>query len=340
MLVSLPSFIQGQSQQPAESVYKNIKVLQGTPSDQLLPAMQFISSALGVRCDHCHIENAFEKDDKEPKKVARQMITMMFQINRENFQGERRVTCYSCHRGGVRPAAIPAIAGQSLQEATDATAVPKEPVDQVLRRYLQAVGGAEAVTKIDSKVEKGRVTLAEGVEVPVEILTRRPAQRAMVMHSPSGKVSTVYDGRSGWIAAPNRPVRDLSSSENQAAIMEADPHFPVNLTQYFKDIQFETRERIGADTLNVLRATRPGMPPVRLYFHPRSGLLVRIVRFAESPLGLNPTQIDYSDYRTQNGVRIPFLWTVSQPEGKFSVRLDTVELNVPIDDATFQRPRR
>jgi Photosynthetic reaction centre cytochrome C subunit len=52
----------------AEQVYKNIQVLKGIPADQLMPSMQFMTSSLGVRCDHCHVEGAFEKDDKKPKQ--------------------------------------------------------------------------------------------------------------------------------------------------------------------------------------------------------------------------------------------------------------------------------
>ena len=49
---------------PAEAVYKNIVQLKGTPADQLMPAMQFISSSLGVQCDFCHVAGKMEADDK------------------------------------------------------------------------------------------------------------------------------------------------------------------------------------------------------------------------------------------------------------------------------------
>ena len=59
---------------PAEEVYKNIVQLKGTPADQLMPAMQFISSSLGVQCDFCHVQGKMEADDKGPKKTAREMM--------------------------------------------------------------------------------------------------------------------------------------------------------------------------------------------------------------------------------------------------------------------------
>jgi hypothetical protein len=77
---------------------------------------------------------------------------------------------------------------------------------------------------------------------------------------------------------------------------------------------------------------------VRLYFDKETGLLVRSVRYGESPLGLNPSQIDYGDYRDVDGVRVPFQLTLFQPKGISTIRLEEVRQNVPIDAAIFAKP--
>src|SRR5882757_11312137 len=92
-----------------EEQFKNIQTLKGIPADQLIPAMQFITASLGVECQFCHVEGAFEKDDKKPKQTARKMMAMMFAINKDNFEGHREVTCYSCHRGSIDPVETPAV---------------------------------------------------------------------------------------------------------------------------------------------------------------------------------------------------------------------------------------
>src|SRR5271166_3552897 len=89
--------------------FKNIQVLKDIPADQLIPAMQFITASLGVECQFCHVEGAFEKDDKKPKVTARKMIEMMIILNQDNFDGHREVTCYSCHRGSIDPVATPVV---------------------------------------------------------------------------------------------------------------------------------------------------------------------------------------------------------------------------------------
>jgi len=77
--------------QTAEQKYKNIQILKGIPADQLVPSMQFIAASLGVQCEFCHVERDRGSDEKKPKLVARKMMTMMMQINTDNFKGERVV---------------------------------------------------------------------------------------------------------------------------------------------------------------------------------------------------------------------------------------------------------
>src|ERR1700693_3598498 len=93
----------------AEEQFKDIQVFKGIPAEQLIPAMQFITASLGVECEFCHVQGAFEKNDKKPKQTARKMIEMMFAINKDNFEGHREVTCYSCHRGRTDPVAMPVV---------------------------------------------------------------------------------------------------------------------------------------------------------------------------------------------------------------------------------------
>jgi photosynthetic reaction center cytochrome c subunit len=97
----------GQPAKPAEEVYKNIQVLKGMPAPHLMEAMKAFKEALGVKCTFCHVEGAFDKDDKPQKQTARKMIPMARGINKDNFGGERRVTCWTCHRGAAEPESKP-----------------------------------------------------------------------------------------------------------------------------------------------------------------------------------------------------------------------------------------
>ncbi len=101
--------------QTAGEKFKNIQVLKDLPADRLLPTMRAFTKDLGVKCDFCHVQGAFDKDDKHEKIVARKMIQMAHQINADNFNGHMRVSCWTCHRGAQEPESKPPDAPPATQ---------------------------------------------------------------------------------------------------------------------------------------------------------------------------------------------------------------------------------
>jgi hypothetical protein len=329
----------------AEQVYKNIQVLKGVPAEQVIPAMQFISASLGVECEHCHVERAFEKDDKKPKQTARQMMRMMFAINKDNFDGHREVTCYSCHHGAAAPIGTPLVAGAEAKTEPQEQIKPGTgnteailPVSRVIDRYIQALGGADALEKISSRVEKGTLTGFGDRQFPIEIFAKAPDKRLSVMHLPDGDSITDYNGRVGWLGFSHGPPHEMTGPEVYGARMDADFHFALRLNQEFTQLRAVRQEKIGDEEAYLVAGLNSDQPPVRLYFSQQTGLLLRLVRYVETPLGRNPTQIDYGDYREADGVKVPFRWTLARPGGRFTIQVDEIQQNVPIDDAKFAMP--
>jgi photosynthetic reaction center cytochrome c subunit len=339
-----------------EDAYKNIETLKGIPADQLIPAMQFITYSLGVECSFCHVEGAFEKDDKKPKQAARKMMQMMFAINQQNFDGKREVTCYSCHRGSPHPVATPIIADSGApavpgaaqhedhehkdreDEDEHAPAPANVPsADQIFARYADGLGGASAIGKLSTRVEKGTINLGER-QLPVDIFSKVPGKRMTITHLPNGDSVTTYDGNSGWTSAPDRPTRDIPAPEAASARAETDLQLPIDFKQLFSDLRTGKPERIGDHDVYVVSGLNAGQPAAKFYFDEHSGLLLRLLRYVDSPLGRNPTQIDYADYRGQDGVKMPFQRTIARPGARFTIQIEQANDNVPVDDAKFAKP--
>ncbi len=328
----------------AEQVFKNIQTLKGVPAEQVQPTMQFISSSLGVNCQFCHVQDAFEKDDKKQKQTARQMIEMQMAINKANFKGKNEVTCFSCHRGAHDPVGIPIIADVDAEpkrpEAPNAEASqPALPsADQILDKYVQALGGADVIRKITSRTLKGTIAVGPR-QLPVEVLAKAPDKRIATVHTPNGDSITAFDGHTGWLGNPGpQPPHEMNSQETEAMRFDATFYLPLELKGMFKDFRVRPSDKIaGHDAVQVI-GINPDKPPVRLFFDKDSGLLLRIVRYDQTPLGSNPVQVDYADYRSQSGVKVPYQWTSARPRGRFTIQLSEVQMNAAIDDARFQKP--
>ena len=330
-------------QKLAEEQFKNIQALKGIPADQLIPAMQFISASLGVECEFCHVHEKMDSDDKKPKKIARQMITMMLDIDKNNFDGRLEVTCYTCHRGAAMPVSIPAIKDEEMagpggpeKKSVENPVLPKP--EELLDKYLAAVGGATAVEKITTRVQKGKLQAFGGQSFSAEVYSKAPDKRVSVMHLKDGDSVTAFDGQRGWLSVPGRPAHMMSASENNSARLDADLHFPVHVKTLYPKFKVDNGEKLDGHDTYLVTGYEEGRPPLRLYFDTQTGLLLRLIRYAQSPLGLNPTQIDYADYRDADGVKVPFRWTVSRPGNHFTIQVEEIKQNVPVDDAKFAAP--
>lgn len=149
---------------PVEQTKKNIKVLTGLPSSQLIPVMAFMANSLGVTCSHCHTGRTWEVDEKPAKETARAHLKMTRAINEQHFGGKVVVTCNSCHQGRLQPAATPLLAnvgwnraGQTLPALPDAGAVRRvapEPLGDMQGTIERYNGREEPVS--------GAFTIAEG----------------------------------------------------------------------------------------------------------------------------------------------------------------------------------
>jgi len=91
---------------------ENLKVLVGWSGAEVREEMRRMGDAIGVTCDHCHVQGNFASDEKRAKHTARRMLQLTLSLNAEYFPthvpavGDSRlgrITCYTCHQGAATP---------------------------------------------------------------------------------------------------------------------------------------------------------------------------------------------------------------------------------------------
>jgi hypothetical protein len=112
----------------------------------------------------------------------------------------------------------------------------------------------------------------------------------------------------------------------------------LHIQQTFPELRAEYPEKIGDRETYVLVGIRKSQLRAKFYFDEQSGLLMRLELYAESPLGLDPAQIDFADYRDVDGVQVPFRVTISQPGSSSIIQDEDVRQNIPIDATKFAKP--
>ncbi len=344
---------------------KNVKLLGDLPVSQFIPVMNYFASSLGRRCNFCHVNNNgqwdYASDAKPEKNSAREMIKLVLDTNKTFFKGNTEVSCYVCHRGRSNPLNVPPLplptpvpppagagggpggGGQQppgAQPQGSPTPRPTPiPADEILTKYVTAVGGQAAIDKIKSRTATGTITTANGQSGTYELI--QTADKAIeTISTPRVSIKLALNGSGGWESnGPNS--RELAGGD-LARVRNAYQLFSfLKLKEQYTRLRTGNRERIGDRDAYVVTASRSETEVERLYFDVETGLLVRRITYLRTMIGVIPTQWDFEDYRDVEGVKMPFTIRLSTTDAgnAFNVRKFTeIKLNGPVDDAKFVMP--
>lgn len=356
----------------APEKYKGIQVLKDVPADQLDLTMQYFIAATGFNCASCHMRDqatgAFTFDaDTRMKSTARQMIQLVQTVNAGSFGA--RINCATCHQGSNRPAGLqmaqmftPAeltlMSQQAAQQAArqggggpggapggrgGANQTPAPPVDEIVNKYITALGGQAAVAKLNSRVMSGTLVNRRGDSIPFTIEEKGNKVRETDT-TPQGATTTVWDGASAWIQ-PGANAADLPGFRGQHVSRLNDLRRAADLATRYENLTASRPTRLtltpGAAPIavNLLQGSPFAGVTERLYFDADSGLLIRRQIITRTPLNGTLTEvIDYSDYKDVAGVKMPF--TIKRNDWNTLDVLTIVDVkpNAQVDDARFAKP--
>jgi hypothetical protein len=358
----------------AEQAFKNVQALKGIPVDDFLETMGLMSAALQFDCSDCHVGAGTDSvdwaADTPRKRTARRMVNMVASINKDNFGGRQVVTCWTCHRNRDRPLTTPAmgtIYGMPALESDDIIVSPPglPSPESILDKYIEASGGAQRLAGLTTIAAKGTSVGFGGFGGggDVELLAKAPDKRATIIlfkaETGRGDQIRTFDGRDGWVRTPLNVLGEfqLRGGDLDGARFDAQLSFPGQIKQILTNLKAgppnsmtdlpapDSQSSLQQDvslgqnhSVNVLQGTGPRGLLVTLYFDRQSGLLLRELRYGNSPIGRVPTQVDFADYRDVNGIKLPFRITYAWLDGRDSIVLSEIKTNQPIDEAKFGRP--
>ncbi len=362
--VRLNSSVQEPKPKTIGEVEKNIKVLGEFPQTQLIPMMNVMAASLGVRCNYCHVNRSgqwdYAADEKPEKNTAREMITMTLGLNKVNAAVNKEVSCYTCHRGRTSPASVISLplpeppprgqGGPGGQRGTGGQAAPggaaqgaptPSPLpsaDDILNKYVTALGGQAAIDKLKTKSMTGTFSGANGITANFQVEQAAPDKFHVSATFEGGGMERGFNGTAGWEKS-GANMRDLpppALADLKAVYgMFAD----VKLKQQFTRMTVRKDKLNDRDVFVVMASTADGRRE-RLYFDAEGGLLLRRASATQTPLGIVPQQTDFEDYRDVDGVKLPFTiksFTIEQ--GTTGTRkYSEIKINPTIDDSKFNKP--
>ena len=214
-------------------------------------------------------------------------------------------------------------------------------VEQVLDKYVQALGGKSAIEKMSTLVTKGSVDVpSTGESGSMETYRKAPNKEMQMISTPSnGPSQRGFDGTAGWNWDPDSGPSDMSPADLMGMKLESAFYRDIRLKELYPKMSVKGKEKVGNREAYVIEAPREDGSSEKMYFDTQSGLLVQSEVPMEVPdEGKTIVNSQYEDYREVDGVKIPF--TIRQTSAYFDyvIKLNEVKFNQPIDDAKFKKP--
>lgn len=214
-------------------------------------------------------------------------------------------------------------------------------VDELLARYVEAMGGAKAINAVTSIVTKGTLDVA-GLSRggSFEIHQQAPNKVMTMMDAyPFGQIKVGYNGRSGWSQTVKEGVRPVKIAAQLAALQRSgDIYGAVRVKNNFAKITLAGTSHIGYREVYVLDL-QPALGAVeRLYLDAKTYLPARMNTVRNLGVVPVPVEIYYDDWQTVGGIKYPF--SISQRFEKltFSFTVKEVRHNVALDAKLFEAP--
>lgn len=211
------------------------------------------------------------------------------------------------------------------------------PVDEILDKYVQALGGKAEFEKVTSLAMKGTIEFPDlNLSGTTAEYFQNPKRMAVIVEIGGfGTVRTICDGTEAWTENPQTGVQKMTGAELSDLLRRADLHWHLKLKEYYPSLKIKDRETIIGQDVWVLEGTADGVTH-RWYFNVGNGQLIRFDTDAED--AEKSSSILISDYRPVGNVQLAYTASFTSPKLKWTRKLSEVRVNVPIDDALFAKP--
>lgn len=211
-------------------------------------------------------------------------------------------------------------------------------IDEILDRYEAAIGGKEAIAAITTYKMKGTFDLA-GMRGKMEVWRKEPSKTLSMVELPRvGTLKKGFDGERYWVQTPGGTLSDASPKEVAEMERDAEVFSVGNIKRSFESMKLENKARLNGRDMNVIEGKPAKGPAEKLFFDAENGLLVRwdMARRQVDRTVFVKAHLD--DYRPVSNVKVPFKIRFAFESFTFTVNLEEVVYNEPIDDAVFKKP--
>jgi hypothetical protein len=236
--------------------------------------------------------------------------------------------------------ALAQAAAKAPEKQPAATPAPATPsADQLLDRYIEAIGGRAAWKKLTTRISTGTIDVPKmSLSGTIEIREKAPNHLLATIIIAGASFRQGFDGTVGWTDDPQNGLHEESGAELEDTRRDADFYHPLDLHTLYSKFTVVGREKVGDRDAYAVEATRAGADPDKLYFDTQTALVLRIFTRHHTADGVTAFQEDLEDYREVDGVKLPFTVHQVSTDSAFTIKFTEVRQNVDLDGTQFSKP--
>jgi outer membrane lipoprotein-sorting protein len=214
-------------------------------------------------------------------------------------------------------------------------------VEEIIKKYEEALGGKAATEKVTSRIMKGTLEVTNfGATGTFEIMNKAPNKYVSTAVVDSyGTVQTGFDGSSAWSSNPQTGATKMEGESAAQMRRQADYLAEFKLREHFPKMTLKEKLKVGEKETYVVEAVPAEGGPEKFYFEIQTGLMIRRDAETQGPEGKVPTEFFLEDYREVEGVKIPFRLRQNTPMYNIEIKFIESKQNVEIEDSRFEMPK-
>ncbi len=203
----------------------------------------------------------------------------------------------------------------------------------VLEKYLDAIGGRDALAKIEDRTTIMRGT-AMGQALTIIVKQKAPNKMRQEVKAGGMDQTIVFDGEKGVMKAATQKV-EITGKELEQLKIEASLELLLDPESFGVKLSYEGLEKVGEKDANKIKMTLPSGIRWFAYFDAESGLKVKEQKELQTQMGLIEQVVIYDNYTEVDGIKYPFKLTQSFGPQSVEMTVSSVKINKGLNDDIF-----
>jgi outer membrane lipoprotein-sorting protein len=204
----------------------------------------------------------------------------------------------------------------------------------VLEKYLDAIGGRNALAKVEDRTTIMRGT-AMGQALTIIVKQKTPNKMRQEVKAGGMDQTIIFDGQRGIMKAATQNV-EVTGKELEQLKVEATMELLFDVEGNGVKLTYEGAEKINGKDAHKIKMTLPSGIRWFTYFDSESGLKVKEQKEMQTQMGLIEQVVTYDNYTEVEGIKYPFKITQSFGPQSVEMTVSSVKVNKGLSDDIFK----